>query len=99
MAVSRSGDPAVGADIAAATKPFGRNFAIILKQIRALIACGLARMERDMNTVIAKYLAGSSEKTVTSFDGLVSVAMFSGIGLLVSVLVLILDRYVPGDWF
>ena len=52
-----------------------------------------------MNTVIAKHLARSSEKTFSSFDGLMSVAIFSGIGLLISVSVLILDRYVPGDWF
>jgi hypothetical protein len=44
-------------------------------------------MERDMNTVIAKHLARSSEKsekTVSSFDGIVSVAIFSGVGLLIS---------------
>ena len=52
-----------------------------------------------MNTVIARYLARSSEKTATSFDGLVSVAIFSGLGLLISVSVLLLDRYIPGDWF
>jgi hypothetical protein len=56
-------------------------------------------MERDMNTVIARHLARSSEKTATGFDGLVSVAIFSGLGLLISVSVLLLDRYIPGDWF
>jgi len=59
----------------------------------------VALMERDMNTVIARHLARSSEKTATSFDGLVSVAIFSGLGLLISVSVLLLDRYIPGDWF
>src|SRR5258705_6824024 len=44
----------------------------------------LTEMERDMNTVIAKHLARSSEKTVSSFDGLVSVAIFSCVSLLIS---------------
>jgi hypothetical protein len=52
-----------------------------------------------MNTVIARHLARSSEKTATSFDGMVSVAIFSGIGLLVSLSVLLLDQCIPGDWF
>lgn len=52
-----------------------------------------------MNTLIAKHLARSSEKTRSSLDGLVSVVIFSGIGLLVSLSVLILDRHIPGDWF
>ena len=56
-------------------------------------------MERDMNTAIARYLARSSEKTASSFDSLVSVAIFSGVGLLISLSVLLLDRYIPGDWF
>jgi hypothetical protein len=56
-------------------------------------------MERDMNTAIASYLARSSEKTASSFEGVVSVAIFSGVGLLISVSVLLLDRYIPGDWF
>jgi hypothetical protein len=56
-------------------------------------------MERDMNTAIARYLARSSEKTASGFDGLISVAIFSGIGLLISLSVLLLDQYIPGDWF
>jgi len=59
----------------------------------------VALMERDMNTAIARYLARSSEKTASSFDSLVSVAIFSGVGLLISLSVLLLDRYIPGDWF
>ena len=37
-----------------------------------------------MNTAIARHLERSSEKTFTSFESLVSVAIFSGIGLLIS---------------
>ena len=52
-----------------------------------------------MNTAIAKHLARSTEKTAASFDGLISVVIFSGVGLLISLSVLLLDRYIPGDWF
>ncbi len=52
-----------------------------------------------MSTAIARHLEQSSEKTARRFDGLVSVAIFSGIGLLISVSVLLLDRYIPGEWF
>ena len=52
-----------------------------------------------MNTAIAGHLERSSEKITSRFDGLVSVAIFSGVGLLISLSVLLLDRYIPGDWF
>lgn len=52
-----------------------------------------------MNTVIAKHLARSSEKAVAGFQGLIPVAIFSAVGLLVSLSVLLLDRHIPGDWF
>ena len=52
-----------------------------------------------MNTAIARHLARSTTKTVASFDNVISVAIFSGVGLLISVSILLLDRYVPGDWF
>lgn len=59
----------------------------------------VALTERDMNTVVARYLERSSAKTAASFDGMVSVAIFSGLGLLISLSVLLLDQYIPGDWF
>jgi hypothetical protein len=58
-----------------------------------------APMERNMNTAIARHLERSFEKTTSSFDGLISVAIFSGLGLLISLSVLLLDRYIPGEWF
>jgi hypothetical protein len=68
--------------------------------MRALIVgVGLHRWSGAMNTAIARHLARSYKKTVASFDNVISVAIFSGLGLLISVSVLLLDRYVPGDWF
>ena len=58
-----------------------------------------ASLERDMNTAIARHLERSSEKTTSSFDSMVSVAIFSRLGLLISLSVLLVDRYIPGDWF
>ena len=52
-----------------------------------------------MNTAIARHLERSTETITSRFDGLVSVAIFSGVGLLISVSVLLLDRYIPGEWF
>ncbi|MEH2477541.1 hypothetical protein V1282_000898 [Nitrobacteraceae bacterium AZCC 2146] len=34
-----------------------------------------------------------------STSGFVPVAIFCGVGLLLSLAVLILDQYAPGDWF
>jgi len=56
-------------------------------------------MERDMNTAVARFLERSTERTTSSFDGLISVVIFSGMGLLISLSVLLLDRYIPGEWF
>jgi len=56
-------------------------------------------MERDMNKAVARFLERSTERTTSSFDGLISVVIFSGMGLLISLSVLLLDRYIPGEWF
>jgi hypothetical protein len=52
-----------------------------------------------MTTLRATIASSISSKTRGKFDSLVSVALFSGIGLLLSVSVLILDKYAPGEWF
>ena len=43
--------------------------------------------------------SADSSRTRAKFDSLVSVALFSGIGLLLSLSVLLLDKYTPGEWF
>jgi hypothetical protein len=42
-------------------------------------------------------IVDSQAKASTS--GFIPVAIFCGLGLLLSLAVLILDQYVPGDWF
>jgi hypothetical protein len=35
----------------------------------------------------------------TNIDSFVTVALFGGVGLLLSLSVLILNQYIPGEWF
>ena len=52
-----------------------------------------------MNAVIARILPRASAEAVDDIDVSVKIALFSGIGLLLSLSVLILDQYSPGEWF
>ena len=52
-----------------------------------------------MNVVIAKLFLHASLISVTNIDNFVQVTLFSGIGLLLSLSVLVLDQYTPGVWF
>ena len=52
-----------------------------------------------MNAAIARLLPRASATLVAELDTLISVAIFCGAGLLFSLSVLILDQYIPGDWF
>jgi len=57
------------------------------------------KKESDMSAVIARLLARASATSVANMDALVQIAIFCGIGLLLSLSVLILDQYIPGEWF
>ena len=52
-----------------------------------------------MNAAIARLLPRASATLVADLDTLISTAIFCGAGLLFSLSVLILDQYIPGDWF
>jgi hypothetical protein len=52
-----------------------------------------------MSVFIARLLPRASATSVADLDVLVQTAIFCGIGLLLSLSVLILDRYIPGEWF
>jgi hypothetical protein len=52
-----------------------------------------------MNAAIARLLPRASAMSVANIDALVAIALFSGLGLLLSLSVLILDQYIPGEWF
>jgi hypothetical protein len=51
-----------------------------------------------MATIIASLLPRASATSVANIESLVTIALFSGIGLLLSPSVLILDQYIPGEW-
>ncbi len=52
-----------------------------------------------MSAAIARFLARASATSVANIDAFVTIALFSGLGLLLSLSVLILDQYMPGEWF
>jgi hypothetical protein len=52
-----------------------------------------------MSAAIARILPRASAASVAAIDMFVQVALFSGIGLLLSLSVLILDQNTPGEWF
>ncbi|MCK1302017.1 hypothetical protein IVB33_11395 [Bradyrhizobium sp. 24] len=52
-----------------------------------------------MNAAIAWLLPRASAESIEDIDTAVWVAMFSGLGLLLSLSVLIIDKYTPGEWF
>jgi hypothetical protein len=52
-----------------------------------------------MTAAIARLLPRASATSVANIGAFVTVALFSGLGLLLSLSVLILDQYIPGEWF
>jgi hypothetical protein len=52
-----------------------------------------------MTAAIARLFPRASALSVANIETFVTVAIFSGVGLLLSLSALILDRYTPGEWF
>jgi hypothetical protein len=52
-----------------------------------------------MTVSLARRFPRASAGSVANIDTLLTLAIFSGVGLLLSLSVLILDVYTPGDWF
>ena len=73
--------------------------AIALQQSTPILAVNHIRQESDMTALAARFFPKASAESVAEFETLVSVALFCGVGLLMSVTVLVLDQYIPGDWF
>jgi hypothetical protein len=57
---------------------------------------GSGRLNMFEATEVAPIVAAEAK---ASTGGLIPVAIFCGLGLLLSLVVLILDQYAPGDWF
>jgi hypothetical protein len=55
--------------------------------------------EAAMNAAIAWLLPRVSAKSVDDIESFISIALFCGVGLLLSLSVLIADQYLPGEWF
>ncbi|SDF28336.1 hypothetical protein SAMN05216337_105011 [Bradyrhizobium brasilense] len=52
-----------------------------------------------MAAVLARFFPRASSGSIAEIESLVSVAIFSGVGLLTGLIVLLLDQYIPGAWF
>ncbi len=52
-----------------------------------------------MTAFAARFFPKVSTKAAAEFETFVPVALFCGIGLLMSLSVLLLDKYIPGEWF
>jgi hypothetical protein len=52
-----------------------------------------------MTAAIARLLPRASATSVANIESFVTIALFSGIGLLLSLSVLLLDQNMPGEWF
>jgi hypothetical protein len=55
--------------------------------------------EDTVSAAIARILLRASVASVAEIDMFVQVVLFSGIGLLLSLSVLVLDQNIPGEWF
>jgi hypothetical protein len=53
----------------------------------------------EMNAAIARLLPRASAKSVAEVDTFLTLAIFSGLGLLLSLSVLVIDKHSPGEWF
>jgi len=52
-----------------------------------------------LSAAIARFLPRVSAASVVEIDTFVQVALFSGVGLLLSLWILILDQHIAGEWF
>jgi hypothetical protein len=52
-----------------------------------------------MNAAITWLLPRASAKSIHDIESFISIALFCGVGLLLSLSVLIADQYIPGEWF
>jgi hypothetical protein len=55
--------------------------------------------ESDMAAFAARRFPKASAKSMAEFETFVSVALFYGVGLLMSLSVFLLNKYIPGEWF
>ena len=54
---------------------------------------------RFQMTAFIQTIAKGTAKANSEFETLVQLGLFSGLGLLISVGIILLDKYMPGEWF
>ena len=50
-------------------------------------------------TIFIQAIAKGTAKANSDFETLVQLGLFSGFGLVISVGVVVLDKFMPGEWF
>jgi Ni/Fe-hydrogenase subunit HybB-like protein len=84
-------------------KPFSGCDETARKQTAGFIVAMGVRMnptmESDMNAAIARIFPRASAQSTADIDAFVTIAIFSGLGLLISLSVVLLDQGIPGEWF
>ena len=50
-------------------------------------------------TALIQAIAKGTAKANSDFETLVQLGLFSGFGLVISVGVVVLDKFMPGEWF
>jgi hypothetical protein len=77
----------------------GRTTQLFLKKRRTFSQPASYQQESDMTAFAARFFPQATAKSIAEFETFVSVALFCGVGLLMSLSVLLLDKYIPGEWF
>ena len=52
-----------------------------------------------MTALAARLFPKASSEAVANVENFISIALFCGVGLLISLTVLVLDQHIPGEWF
>ena len=52
-----------------------------------------------MSAIATRLVPKASGEAIAEFKTLVSISLFCLAGLLISVSVIVLDKYIPGEWF
>jgi hypothetical protein len=60
---------------------------------------GWEQRERGMAALALRFFRRASAGRLTDIETLVSVGLFTGLGLLISISAIVLDKYTPGEWF
>jgi hypothetical protein len=56
-------------------------------------------VEGDVTALAERLFTRTSAQAAIDFETFISVALFSAVGLLISISIIVLDAHLPGEWF